>query len=37
MKLDITELGPTKRVLKIEVPEEEVSRRFEKVYAELNR
>jgi len=37
MKLDITELGPTKRVLKIEVPEEEVSRRFDKAYAELNR
>lgn len=37
MKLDITELGPTKRVLKIEVPEEEVSKRFEKVYADLNR
>lgn len=37
MKLDITELGPTKRVLKIEVPEEEVSKRFDKVYAELNR
>jgi trigger factor len=37
MKLDITELGPTKRVLKIEVPEEEVSKRFAKVYADLNR
>ncbi len=37
MKLDITELGPTKRVLKIEVPEEEVSKRFEKAYADLNR
>jgi len=37
MKLDVTELGPTKRVLKIEVPEEEVSKRFERAYAELNR
>jgi trigger factor len=37
MKLDITELGPTKRVLKIEVPEEEVAKRFQKVYADLNR
>jgi trigger factor len=37
MKLDITELGPTKRVLKIEVPEEEVTKRFAKVYADLNR
>jgi len=37
MKLDITELGPTKRVLKIEVPEEEVTKRFNQTYTELNR
>jgi trigger factor len=37
MKLDITELGPTKRVLKIEVPEEEVSKRFQQAYTALNR
>lgn len=37
MKLDITELGPTKRVLKIEIPQEEVSKRFDKAYADLNR
>jgi len=37
MKLDITELGPTKRVLKIEVPEDEVTKRFDQVYTELNR
>ena len=37
MKLDITELGPTKRVLKIEVPEEEVTKRFNQTYVELNR
>ena len=37
MKLEVTELGPIKRALKIEVPEEEVNRRFEQAYAELNR
>lgn len=37
MKLEVTELGPTKRALKIEIPEEEVSRRFTQAYAELNR
>ena len=37
MKLEVTELGPSKRALKIEVPEDEVSRRFTKAYAELNR
>ncbi|HET8580817.1 MAG TPA: trigger factor family protein, partial [Nitrospiraceae bacterium] len=37
MKLEVTELGPIKRALKIEVPQEEVNRRFEQAYAELNR
>ncbi len=37
MKLEVTELGPSKRALKIEVPEDEVSRRFTKAYSELNR
>jgi len=37
MKLEVTELGPVKRALKIEVPEEEVRREFERAYAELNR
>lgn len=37
MKLEVTELGPSKRALKIEVPEDEVNRRFSQAYAELNR
>jgi len=37
MKLEVTELGPSKRALKIEIPEEEVTKRFTKVYAELSR
>jgi trigger factor len=37
MKLEMTELGPMKRALKIEVPAEEVTRRFTKAYGELNR
>src|SRR5206468_16944 len=37
MKLEVTELGPIKRALKIEVPQEEVNRLFEQAYAELNR
>lgn len=37
MKLEVTELGPIKRVLKIEVPLEEVDREFAAAYAELNR
>lgn len=37
MKLEVTELGPVKRALKIEVPEEDVKREFERAYAELNR
>ena len=37
MKLEVTELGPMKRALKIEIPEDEVNRRFAQAYAELNR
>ena len=37
MKLEVTELGPFKRALKIEVPEDEVNRRFTQAYADLNR
>jgi trigger factor len=37
MKLEMTELGPMKRALKIEVPEENVNKEFDKVYADLKR
>jgi len=37
MKLEVTELGPVKRSLKIEVPEEAVKSEFQKVYAQLRR
>ncbi|MGP0592593.1 trigger factor [Nitrospira sp. T9] len=37
MKLEMTELGPVKRSLKIEVPEEAVKSEFQKVYAQLRR
>ena len=37
MKLEVTELGPNKRALKIEVPEEEVNRQFAQAYVDLNR
>ncbi len=37
MKMEMTELGPMKRALKIEVPAEEVAERFSKAYKELNR
>lgn len=37
MKLELTELGPVKRALKIEVPEDAVNHAFQKVYAELKR
>lgn len=37
MKLEVTELGPNKRALKIEVPEDEVNRQFAQAYVELNR
>lgn len=33
----MTELGPVKRAIRIEVPEEEVKERFRRAYAELNR
>jgi trigger factor len=35
MKLDVTELGPVKRAVRIEVPAEDVTKRFQDVYAEL--
>ena len=37
MKLEMTELGPVKRALKIEVPEDAVQSEFKKVYAELKK
>ena len=37
MKLEVTELGPVQRAVKIEVPAEEVARRFDAAYADLNR
>jgi trigger factor len=37
MKLEVTELGPLKRAVKIEVPAEDVAKRFQDAYADLNR
>ena len=37
MKMEMTELGPMKRALKIEVPADEVNLRFVRAYSELNR
>jgi trigger factor len=37
MKLEVTDLGPIKRALKIEVSEEEVNKQFAQAYAELNK
>lgn len=37
MKMEMTELGPMKRALKIEVPADEVNLRFAQAYSELNR
>ncbi|MBI3357554.1 MAG: trigger factor [Nitrospirae bacterium] len=37
MKMEVTELGPMKRALKIEVPADEVTQRFSRAYIELNR
>lgn len=37
MKMEMTELGPMKRALKIEVPANEVNLRFAQAYSELNR
>ncbi len=37
MKVEVTELGPVKRSLKIEVPQEDVNKQYAAVYAELNR
>ncbi|MCH8040587.1 MAG: trigger factor [Nitrospinae bacterium] len=37
MKLEMTELGPVKRAIKIEVPEEAVNKEFDKAYADLKR
>ncbi len=37
MKLEVTELGPVKRALKIEVPEDVVNQEFDRVYTDLKR
>lgn len=37
MNVEVTELGPMKRALKIEVPAAEVTQRFSRAYTELNR
>ncbi|BFU89068.1 MAG: Trigger factor [Nitrospira sp.] len=37
MKMEMTELGPMKRALKIEVPADEVTQQFSRAYLELNR
>lgn len=37
MKVDVTELGPVKRALKIEIPPEDVNKHFALAYAELNK
>jgi trigger factor len=37
MKMEVTELGPLKRALKIEVPSDEVTQRFARAYVDLNR
>jgi trigger factor len=37
MKLEVTELGPSKRALKIEIPPDEIKRQFVKAYEDLNR
>ncbi len=37
MKMEVTELGPMKRALRIEVPADEVSQQFSRAYLELNR
>jgi trigger factor len=37
MKLEVTELGPVKRAVRIEVPAEDVAKRFRDVYADLRR
>ena len=37
MKLEVTELGPVKRSIKIEVPEDVVNQEFDRVYTDLKR
>ncbi len=37
MKLEVTELGPVKRAIKIEVPEDAVNKEFDRVYTDLKR
>jgi trigger factor len=37
MKMEVTEPGPMKRALKIEVPADEVTQQFSRAYLELNR
>lgn len=37
MKMEVTEIGPVKRAIKIEVPPEIVNQEFEKVYTDIKR
>lgn len=37
MKMEVTEIGPVKRAIKIEVPPEVVNQEFEKVYSDIKR
>lgn len=37
MKLEVTELGPVKRAIKIEVPEDAVNKEFDRVYSDMKR
>jgi trigger factor len=37
MKLEVTKLGPVKRAIKIEVPEDAVNKEFDRVYTDLKR
>ena len=37
MKLEVTELGPMKRAIKIEVPEDAVNKEFDRAYNDLKR
>ncbi len=37
MKVEVTELGPVKRAIKIEVPEDVVNQEFDRVYTDLKR
>ena len=37
MKLEVTELGPVKRAIKIEIPEDAVNKEFDRIYTDLKR